>query len=183
MEKQAQALELRKAGASYEKIAETLGYKSASGAWGAVNRALTDMVAEPTEALRLVHYERLNHILVMLWPRVQKGELAAMDRAVGVMDRIARLYGIDAPTQTVTTESREVIVIDGTRDDYIAGLRAMKAGQKTIGAENFNGEVNAHGTPAPHSENTGEFGEELGADTEIEDAILIEDIEIEEEEE
>lgn len=119
-----QALELRKAGATYQAIADRLGI-ALTTAYKYVREGVQDIISEPAEELRVIHYERLNHMLIAIWPRAQKGELPAVDRVIGIMDRIARLYGIEAP-QTSYSESREVIVIDGGKADYIAGLKALK---------------------------------------------------------
>ncbi|GAG13752.1 unnamed protein product [marine sediment metagenome] len=132
-EKTRTAIELRKAGASYQSIADQLGYADPSGAYRAVSRGLDTLVKEPAEELRTVQYERLNHMLISLWPRVQGGELAAMDRALGIMDRMSRLFGIEAPNLNLHKHQSDVIVIDGTKADYIDALkRARQATSATI---------------------------------------------------
>ena len=98
-ERQLQALELRKAGASYEAIAERLGYADRSGAYRAVKAALTLTLREPAEELRSLEAERLDGMLLPLWRRVQAGDEKAIDRALHIMERRARLLGLDAPTR------------------------------------------------------------------------------------
>tara|TARA_Y100000356_G_C11098024_1_gene202836 strand:+ start:156 stop:581 length:426 start_codon:yes stop_codon:yes gene_type:complete len=124
-EKDRQALELRKAGASYELIAKQLGYADSSGAYKSVKRSMDKLVAEPAEELRAVEYERLNQILLVLWERVQTGELGAIDRALSVMDRISKLYGLDSPKRTETNMqiSQGVMIVDGTKDEYMDAIR------------------------------------------------------------
>lgn len=160
-EKQAKALELRKAGATYDQIANTLGWANKSGAHKAVQAALDHIIAEPTDELRKVHYERLNHLLMAVWPRAQSGELPALDRAVGIMDRIARLYGIDAPTTTLSTESREVIVIDGSKAEYIDSLKTLRSSVRVSAVENFNGAEEVEGTPRRGSRKSQGVGENV----------------------
>ena len=82
------------------------------------------LVAEPEE-LRAVEYERLNQILLVLWERVQTGELGAIDRALSVMDRISKLYGLDSPKRTETNMqiSQGVMIVDGTKDEYMDAIR------------------------------------------------------------
>ena len=120
------AIELRKAGASYQQIADQLGYSDPSGAYRAVSRGLNSLVKEPAEELRTVQYERLNHMLIALWPRVQQGELSAMDRALGIMDRMSRLFGIEAPSLNLHQHQSDVIVIDGSKSDYIDALKRAR---------------------------------------------------------
>ena len=72
-EKDRQALELRKAGASYEVIAKQLGYADSSGAYKSIQRSMKSIIAEPTEELRTVEYERLNQMLLILWEECNRG--------------------------------------------------------------------------------------------------------------
>ena len=123
-----QALELRKAGATFQSIADQLGWADASGAYRAVAKAMEAMIAEPAQELRSVQYERLNHMLLTLWPRVQQGELAAMDRAVSIMDRINALWGLNAPQMSMHQGQTDVVIIDGSKSDYIEGLKAARQG-------------------------------------------------------
>ena len=77
-ERKLQALELRKAGASYQAIAEQLGYSGASGAFAAVKAALRDTLREPAAELRELEVARLDAALLALWRRVQDGDEKAM---------------------------------------------------------------------------------------------------------
>jgi len=124
-EKDRQALELRKAGASYEVIAKQLGYADSSGAYKSVQRSMKTIIAEPTDELRQVEYERLNQILLILWERVQHGELGAIDRALSVMDRISKMYGLDAPKQTEIKQqiTQGVMIVDGSKEEYLQAIR------------------------------------------------------------
>lgn len=124
-EKDRQALELRKAGASYEVIAKQLGYADSSGAYKSVQRSMKTIIAEPTDELRQVEYERLNQILLILWERVQQGELGAIDRALSVMDRISKMYGLEAPKQTEIKQqiTQGVMIVDGTKEEYLQAIR------------------------------------------------------------
>jgi hypothetical protein len=124
-EKDRQALELRKAGASYEVIAKQLGYADSSGAYKSVQRSMKTIIAEPTDELRQVEYERLNQILLILWERVQQGELGAIDRALSVMDRISKMYGLEAPKQTEIKQqiTQGVMIVDGSKEEYLQAIR------------------------------------------------------------
>ena len=95
-----QALELRKAGVTYQAIADQLGYANARGAHKAVASALKATLREPAEELRTMELERLDAMLLPLWRRVQQGDERAVDRALKIMERRARLLGLDAPSKT-----------------------------------------------------------------------------------
>lgn len=116
------ALELRKAGVPYAVIAERLGWKSPQAAYKAVKKALDTQINEPVEELRQIEIERLNHLLMLTWARIQQGDLRSVDAAMRIMERISSLRGIDAARVAQRTE-RGVLVIDGDdEDDYIASL-------------------------------------------------------------
>ena len=99
LDNQLKALELRKAGISYARIAETLGYKDGSGAWRAVKAALKKTLQEPSDELRMLEIERLDAMLAAIWGSVKQGQYGAQDRALKIMERRAKLLGLDAPTK------------------------------------------------------------------------------------
>lgn len=99
MERQRQALDLRKSGMSFERIGELLGYANSKGAWKAVQAALRTMLREPAESVRVLEEARLEAMLQAVWPRVLKDEPFAIDRALKILARRAKLLGLDAPTR------------------------------------------------------------------------------------
>ena len=101
-ERLAKAVEMRKAGATYSLIATRLGYASESGAFYAVNQALQSLNEKITEDLtemKQLELERLNRLTVTLWPKATQGDLACIDRVLRIMERRAKLMGLDAPTK------------------------------------------------------------------------------------
>jgi hypothetical protein len=112
-EKEAKALELRKAGATYEKIAAALGYAGRDGAYRAVNRALADLTQEPAEELRTLELERLDAMQLALW-RVamdtgNRQQPRAVEMVLAVMARRAALLGLDAPKRRIVEQYSEEI--------------------------------------------------------------------------
>ena len=99
-ERQRQALELRKGGVDYATIAQHLGYKDQSGAWRAVNRALTATLQEPADELRKLEVERLDAMYLAVATGIRNGNLGAIDRGIRIMERRAKLLGLDAPIKT-----------------------------------------------------------------------------------
>tara|TARA_Y100000310_G_scaffold80965_2_gene77608 strand:+ start:2237 stop:2737 length:501 start_codon:yes stop_codon:yes gene_type:complete len=127
LERQRKALELRKAGATFKSIADQLGYASPDGAYKAVKALLEKTLSEPTKELRTVQYERLNHMILVLWPRVQDGDTAAINSALRIMDKIDMLYGTEEPSKSESTVHHAgSIVIDGEKNDYIDALRKAR---------------------------------------------------------
>jgi len=101
------ALELRMAGATWQQVADQLGYKQKSSAQQAVRRAIereTERVADIRESYRTMQLLRLERSLRAIWPQVLQGDLFAIDRELKLMERQAKLLGLDAPTQITITE-------------------------------------------------------------------------------
>lgn len=104
--RQEAAVALRIAGATYADIARMLDYASPSLARQAVERCLATTVGtESREQLRFIEARRLERLLRSLWHKAtdEKNEehLAAVRTAIAVIDRHARLYGLDAPQEMV----------------------------------------------------------------------------------
>lgn len=126
-EKQRQALELRKGGASYASIAQALGYGDQSAARKAVVKAFSEIIQEPAVEVKTIQIERLNHMLLTLWPKVQQGDERSIDTSLRVMDKIDRLMGTEAAVQSTLNinQTTGILVIDGSKDDYLRSLKQM----------------------------------------------------------
>lgn len=101
--RQEAAVALRIAGATYSEIARTLGYSSVTRAREGVERALALSVGDDDrERMRFIEGRRLERLLRGLWHKATDEEsdeqLAAARTALAVIDRHAKLYGLDAPT-------------------------------------------------------------------------------------
>lgn len=130
-EKTRRAMALKLAGASYAQIAQQLGYHDASGARKAVQRGMKSALQETAGELRKIHYGRLEHMLMLLWPEVNQRDLPAMSQALAVMDRMERLFGLNAAEKIeVGTGTNTVILADGDKDSYIRALE--EAGKRVL---------------------------------------------------
>lgn len=99
LEHQRQALELRRAGLGYEAIGAKIGLGK-SQAHRLVVAALAEARAQVTanvDDLRSEELSRLDAMLTGLWPSARNGAGAAVDRVLKIMERRARLLGLDAP--------------------------------------------------------------------------------------
>lgn len=97
--KQRQALSLRQAGVTYADIADRLGYAASSGAYKAVMAALDKTLQEPADELRRVELARLDRLQSSVWLAATGGDMTALDRILKIMERRARLMGLDAPVK------------------------------------------------------------------------------------
>jgi len=123
LEKQKTALKLRAAGVEYTDIAHQLGYKTASGAHKAVTTALRKTLQEPADELRTLELNRLDVMLKSIWSMVIVGNPQYIVIALKILERRARLLGLDAPTkQDITSKGEQVNVVlylpdNGRHDD------------------------------------------------------------------
>jgi len=122
-EKTRRSLALKLAGASYAQIAQQLGYSDASGARKAVQRGMKSSMQETGGELKRIHYGRLEHMLMLLWPDVNTRDLPSMSAALAVMDRMERLYGLNAAEKLDIATGRETVILaDGDKENYIKAL-------------------------------------------------------------
>lgn len=91
------AVELRKAGATYELIAQQLGYSSKATAFNAVNRIMTSTKRESSKEAFEIELRRLDDLFMSLWPAARGGELPAVDRCLRIMEQRRKMLGLDAP--------------------------------------------------------------------------------------
>lgn len=130
-EKTRRAMALKLAGASYAQIAIQLGYHDASGARKAVTRGMKTALQETGTELRKIHYGRLEHMLMLLWPEVNQRDLSSMSTALSVMDRMERLYGLNAAERIEVGSSQSTVILaDGDKQSYIKALE--EAGKRVV---------------------------------------------------
>jgi hypothetical protein len=136
-EREQRAVQLRRAGMSYDAIAKTLEC-TRSGAFKAVARVLARIAKDAREdagLIRDLEVQRLDALLVAVWPKAVKGDVAAVDRALRIAERRARLLGLDAPVKAMfgkldLVDVHELVYgpnDDGQRFDTRADAAAMRA--------------------------------------------------------
>jgi hypothetical protein len=54
-----------------------------------------------------VELERMDAMIVALWPKVEKGDVQSVQAALGVMTRRAKLLGLDAPSKQESKNEHE----------------------------------------------------------------------------
>lgn len=110
------AVQLRIAGKSWAAIAQALGYDSKASAYTDVRRALEKAVTKlaiPLEAHRQLELDRLDAMQNALWPKVLDADTKSIDTALRLMDRRARLLGLDAPQRhELTLEALDAALIE-----------------------------------------------------------------------
>jgi hypothetical protein len=100
-------LELRKAGASFDVIAQELGYANKAGAHKAVMAALDATLREPAAAVRTLELERLDRLFLVVWPQALKGDTKAIDRCLQIARQRAALEGLNIDKLALTDPTGE----------------------------------------------------------------------------
>lgn len=106
-ERRLKAFELRKAGASYRVIAKALGCGERT-AWRDVMARLQELAKledGEREAVRRLELERCDALLLGHFSRATQGDAAAAKIVLQVLERRAKLLGIDAPTKIAPTDT------------------------------------------------------------------------------
>lgn len=110
-DRQRAALDLRREGKSYDEIGAALGIAPQS-AHRLVSRALEALTTAPALELQRLEVERLDALQAAVWPAAVAGDLPAVDRALRIAERRARLLSLDRAIPTAT--------LPATRRAYLA---------------------------------------------------------------
>ena len=125
-ERQRQALELRKAGSSYPEIAQALGYSSKSAAYNAVTALLQRLDREAAGDMLTLELARLDTMQRVLAPRILKGETDAIHAALRVMERRAKLAGLDY------SEARQADAVEAMAIAYTSQVAWLQTAMAAI---------------------------------------------------
>ena len=136
-DKENAVLELRRSGETWERIALAVGYANASGAQKAYARVVTRVQRESVDEIRDLELDRLDRIQRAYWkPAIVDLDKRAAEVVLKVMDRRAKLLGLEAPTKV----QAEVVNYDGNYDynediERIIGLLGSVDSSKPLSLE------------------------------------------------
>ncbi|WP_166195923.1 hypothetical protein [Metallococcus carri] len=96
VEKERLALELRRAGATFDEIAREVGYRNRSAAKKAFDRALANSGGPEVDraTARTHEVDRLDRLLLAVWPKAMKGELDSVREARQIVRLRTHLLGL-----------------------------------------------------------------------------------------
>jgi len=106
-ERRTQALELRKAGATFKQIGQAMHF-SEQHAHKIVTEELVRMNqhrAETALEVTRLELERLDALWLGQWPQAKAGNAQSVDICLKIMQRRARILGLDAPTKIAPTDT------------------------------------------------------------------------------
>ena len=119
VDKEIKVLELRRAGLTWQRIAEETGYATHVGAYAAYKRAIKRTQQQPADELREQELDRIDRLQLALWPKAMKGDNASINTIVRLMERRARLLGLDTAIkiqQDITTWTGDESIDRAVRD-------------------------------------------------------------------
>ena len=90
-------MELRGQGWTWQRIADEVGYASASACKTAFDNAIKRTMQPVADEVRTLELERLDRFLSYLWDKIEQGDPVAIDKGLKIMDRRAKYLGLDAP--------------------------------------------------------------------------------------
>ena len=128
-ERQMAAVELRKQGASLDEIAKALGYASRGSVHHAITAVIERWDAEAVPDLIKLEAARLDTMQRALAPKVLAGNPEAIRAALRVMDRRAKLYGLDR------NETREADAIEAMAITYTVQVQWLQQAMMAILAQ------------------------------------------------
>lgn len=136
-ERQEKAVRLRLAGLTLTEIAKQLGYNSPSAVSQAIKAATDRVGVEPARQLVEMELQRLDVMHQQCWVKLIAGDTGEVDRILRIMERRARLTGMDAAldsgkielhvhgAEVTVKQGTGVMVIEGaSEDDYVNNLAA-----------------------------------------------------------
>lgn len=97
IDRERKVLELRASGQTFEQIATACAYSDRSVAYNAYKRALKRTLVEPARQVRDLEVHRLDLLLGAAWNQALAGDLRAIQSALKIMERRAKLLGLDQP--------------------------------------------------------------------------------------
>lgn len=128
-ERQHAAVELRKAGASLDEIAKALGYSNRASVHNAITAVMARWDAEAAPEMIKLEAARLDTMQRALSPKVMLGDPEAIRAALRIMDRRAKLYGLDR------NETREADAIEAMAITYTVQVQWLQQAMMAILAQ------------------------------------------------
>jgi hypothetical protein len=96
-QRDARVFELRIQGQTFHQIAGEVGFSGPSGAWQAYQRIKSETIFESIDEARQLELMRLDEMQLAVWDRAINGDLPAAHCVLKIMDRRAKLLGLDKP--------------------------------------------------------------------------------------
>ena len=115
-----------KSGTSYRTIAEHLGVSVGTVAADVkiILERLKKESLKDAEQHRRIECQRIDHALNALWPKISGGDIQAINTMVRLMERRAKLLGLD---EQIGTNDNPIFMVEQTREEWEASRERRKA--------------------------------------------------------
>jgi len=132
VDREMKVLNFRRAGYTWQAIAEKTGYADHTGAYAAYKRAIQRTMQQPADELREQELDRIDRLQLAAWPQAMKGDVRSILAIARLMERRAKLLGLDKPIKI----EQEVVTWDGSEsiDRAVRDLAALLAANPPISA-------------------------------------------------
>lgn len=122
-EKALKAWEARKLGATLDQAAKVAGYANRGAAHNAIASLKRSLQMEAAEELVAMEEERLDHYLFALAPAIKTGDTQAINTAIKISERRAKLRGLDDFERRMAELSERKVAVE--ERDAVAVATAM----------------------------------------------------------
>jgi hypothetical protein len=133
--------ELRIQGFTFDQIAMEVGFNGPSGAWQAYERIKNEMIFESVDEARRLELMRLDELQFSLWDRAINGDLPAANCVLRIMDRRAKLLGLDKPEKVevnkwdftgedIEGEVQKIVTMMNEREEQFVARREAEVRQE-----------------------------------------------------
>ena len=112
LDREAECLRLRRGGLTLDEIAKRVGYANPGSVHKALERANARIIREDVDEIRNLEGERLDLLQAANWGNAMRGDVPAGALVLRVMERRAKLLGLDMPIRV----QQEVTVWNGDGD-------------------------------------------------------------------
>jgi len=138
LEKETEVVKLRRGGLTWDLIAQRVGYSHPASARDAYMRASARIVRDDVEEIRRVEQDRLDMAQTAIWSKVLQGDTQAVNTLIRIMERRAKMFGLDQPTKI----QAEVITYDaGGINTELANILELIHSSTTRDLDRETGEV------------------------------------------
>lgn len=151
-------VDLRLAGKSFPAIAAEVGCSTSTA-----HKAVSDWLertrkdtAQDAVAVLTLEIERLDTMLAALWPAATAGDCQAVDRCLRIMERRAKLLGLDAPDRHRLEAAKvdmggEPMPVDQARELLAQRLQALSGAEVAQVASGDEDALNKLGIQIPRT--------------------------------
>ena len=130
-DRQRRAVELRTEGHSLEEIAAQLGYADKASVHNAITRTIDRHEAAAVDEYRDLEAARLNELQQAIWPLATAGDIPAVTACVRIIDRRAKLLGLDAPVLVDVNATAATVDLDAAVARLMEVARSQPATDQT----------------------------------------------------